>query len=183
MFKDVGSVCSSGLSHVLSKPVFAPSPCGMLGRDWRQRPFSDTRDLHATSRNVFEDPAARIESGTPVYGGLLYGRSPVSRFDGSVFSGTGKPVARSEEVNKDKITTPRLVRTSSTWKSPSLTEGVYPQRYMVEQQRLPLSELHFDKFPATFQILMLEDKSQNRSMRLFRFVLRGNVMDRRSGRS
>ena len=69
-------------------------------------------DLHATSRNVFEDPVARIESGTPVYGGLLYGRSPVSRFDGSVFSGTGKPVARSEEVNKDKITTPRLVRTS-----------------------------------------------------------------------
>ena len=36
-----------------------------------------------------------------------------SRFDGSVFSRTGKPVARSEEVNKDTITTPRLVRTSS----------------------------------------------------------------------
>ena len=140
-----------------TNPYLLRIPCGMPSRDYSQRPFSDTGDLHGTSGNVCEDPAARIDSGTTVYGGLLYGRSPVSRFDGSVFSGAGKPVARSEEVNKDTITTPRLVRTSSTWKSPFHTEGVCPQSYMVEQQRLPISELHFDKFLTTFHILMLEE--------------------------
>ena len=164
-------------------PYLLRIPCEMPSRDYCQRPFSDTGDLHGTSGNVCEDPAERIESGTPVYGGFLYGRSPVSRFDGSVFSGTGKLVAGSEEVNEDTISTPRLVRTSSTWKSPSHTEGVYPQSYIFEQQRLPISELYFDKFPTTFHILMLEDKSQNRSMRLFRLTLGGNVMDQRSGRS
>ena len=74
--------------HVPSKLVIVPSPFGMLSRDYCQRP--DTRDLHGTSGNVFEDPAARIDSETPVLGGLLYGRNPVSRYDGSVFSGTGK---------------------------------------------------------------------------------------------
>ena len=106
---------------------------------------------------------------TPVYGGLLYGRNPVSRFDGSVFSGTGNPVARSVEVNKDTLPTPRFARTSSAWKSPSHVGGVYAQSCLVRQ------------ILYTFRILVLEDKIQNRSMCLLRFSLGGNAMDRRSG--
>ena len=73
---------------------------------------------------------------------VLYVRNPISKLDGSVFSGTGKPVARSDEVNKDTSSTQRLERTSSTWKSPSHAEEVFPQSYMVEHHRLPISELH-----------------------------------------
>ena len=66
----------------------------------------------------FEVPSARVQSTTPAHSGMLHGRIPISKFDGSVFSGTGKPVARSEEVNKDTIPTPRFARKSSTWNPP-----------------------------------------------------------------
>ena len=110
-----------------------------------------------TSGTVFEDPSARVESTTPVYSGMLHGRNPISKSDGSVFPGTGQLVARSEEVNMDTFPTPRFARTSST-----------------EPHRLQISELHYDKF---LHFLVLEDKSRNRSMCLFRFTLGGNVME------
>ena len=91
-----------------SKPVSVPSSRGIPRREYCQRPVFDARDLRGISGDVSENPAARIESGTLVYGGLLFGRIPVSRFDGSVFSGTSKPVAGSDEVNRDTVTTPRF---------------------------------------------------------------------------
>ena len=51
-----------------------------------------------------------------------------------------------------------------------------------DQERLQISELHFDQFPHTFNVFMLEDKIQNISKCLFRFSL-ANVMDHKSGRS
>ena len=90
--------------------------------------------------------------------------NPISRFDGSVFSGTGTLVARSEELNKDTIPTPRFAGTSSTWKSPSPShaEGVHPQNYMVDQQRLQISELHLDKFStlSTFSCWKIRLKTE-----------------------
>ena len=62
---------------------------------------------HGTSGNVFDNPSAPVES-------LLHGGNPITKFDGSVFANTGKPVARSEEANKDTIPTPRFARKSST---------------------------------------------------------------------
>ena len=73
-FQDVESACSSRLSHVPSQPVIVPSPCGMLSRDYCQRP--DTRDLLGTSGNVFEHPSAAVQSTTSVQSGIgmLHGR-------------------------------------------------------------------------------------------------------------
>ena len=63
-FQDVESVCISRLSLVPSKPVVVPSPCGMPSRECCKRPVFDTRDLHGATCEVFENPAASIESGT-----------------------------------------------------------------------------------------------------------------------
>ena len=52
---------------------------------------------------------------------------------------------------------------------------------MVDQQRIQISELHFENFPHTFNVFMLEDKIQNFGKFLFGFSLGGNVMDQRSG--
>ena len=56
-----------------------------------------------------------------------------------------------------------------------------PQNPMVGQQRQQISELHFDKFTHTFNVFMLEDRIQNPSKFLFRFSLKGKVMDQGSG--
>ena len=53
-------VCSARLSHVPSKLAMVPGPCGMLSRDYCQRPAPDTRDLQGTSGDVKENSAARI---------------------------------------------------------------------------------------------------------------------------
>ena len=99
--RDVESACSWRLSHVPNQPVIVPSPCGMLTRDYCQRP--DTRNLLGTSGNVFENSSGPVASTTPIYRGMLRGRNPITTFDGSVFSSTGKPVARREEGNKNAI--------------------------------------------------------------------------------
>ena len=101
----------------------------MPSREYCQRPVFDTRDLRGISGDVSENPGARIESGTLVYGGLLFGRIPVSRFDGSVFKGTGKLVAGSDEMNRDTVTTPRFERTSSPWISISSRRSVSAKLY------------------------------------------------------
>ena len=108
--QDAESVCSSGLSYLPSKPAIVPSPRRMPCREYCQRPVFDTRNLREISGDVSENPAARIDLGTLVYGGLLFGRIPVSRFDGSAFKGTGKLVAGSDEMNRDTITTRQLGR-------------------------------------------------------------------------
>ena len=75
-------------SHVPSKPVIVPSPCGMLSRNYFQRP--DTPDLLGTFENVLEHPSAPVESITPVFSGMLHGRNTIATLGGSVFSRTGE---------------------------------------------------------------------------------------------
>ena len=153
----------------------------MLSRDYCQRP--DTRNLLGTSGNIFEVSSARVESTTPAHSGMLHGTNPISKFDGSVFSGTVKPVARSEEVNKDTIPTPRFARKSSTCPHgilPSHAERVYPQKLYCWIAKTPNLGTAFRQIPYTFHVFVLEDKIQHRSMCLFRFTLGGDVMDQRS---
>ena len=101
------------------------------------------RDLihgnHLTHRETSEDPAARFESATLVCSGMLHGRNPILRFDGSVYWRTGKLVARSEEMNRDTSPTPRFARTLATWNLRSHVEEVYPHNFVVESQRLQIS--------------------------------------------
>ena len=53
------------------------------------------------------------------------------------------------------------------------------KNYGADQQRLQISDLHFDKFPtpATFA----EDEVQDRGMYLFTISYGGDAMDQRSG--
>ena len=84
-----------------------------------------------------------------------------------------------DDLVKDNVPTPRFLSKSSTWNSPSCAEGVYLQNYMVDHQRLQISDLHFDKFPYTFHALMWEDEIQDRSFCLFRISLGGNAVDQK----
>ena len=77
--------------------------------------------------------------------------------------------------------TPRSARRPSIRHSLFPAEGGYPQSHMVDQQRLQISELHFDKFPKLSTFFMLEDKIQNPRKCLFQFTFGANVMDQRSG--
>ena len=59
--------------------------------------------------------------------------------------------------------------------------GDYLKNYGADQQRLQISDLHFDKFltPATF--CSLEDKVQDRGMYLFTISYGSDAMDQGSG--
>ena len=93
---------------------------------------------------------------------------------------TGRLVARSEEQNRDTIPTRRFARRPSTRDSLYPAEGAYPQNYMVDQQQLQISELHFDNIPTTSTFSCWK-MIQNPCKCLFLFTVGGNVMDQRSG--
>ena len=130
---------------------------------------------------LFDNLPAPIDSASTPYRGMVHSWNPNATFGDPVRLSTERPVARSEEQIGDTTPTSRFARRPSTRKSLFPAEGVYPQNYMVDQQRLLISELHFDKFPTPSTVLMLEDKMQNPSNCLFWFSLGGDVMDQRSG--
>ena len=164
-FQDVEAICSGKLSHVPSQPAIVPS---LVSRDQSLRP--DTWNLLGTSGNVFDSPRAVIDSSSkpylPSWNQSATGGNPVRE-------STRKPVARSEERNRETVPTPRSARRPSTLDSLSPVEGAYPQNYVADQQRLKISELQFDKIPtpSTFSCWKIRFKTQ---------VL-GNVMDQRTG--
>ena len=156
-FQDVESVCSSTLSHVPTQPVIVSSPCGFPSRDQCQH----TKLTRYIRRRLWKFSFTSWTDDI-FQKGLLHGKNLISSFDGSVFSRTGKLVARSEEVNKDTIPTPRFARKSSTWNSPSHVDGVHPQNYVVDQNRLQISDLHFVKFqtPSAFSCWKIRFKTE-----------------------
>ena len=62
-----------------------------------------------------------------------------------------------------------------------LSGGDYSKNYGADQQRLQISDLHFDKIPYTSYVCLLEDKIQDRSMYLFTIPYRSHAMVQRSG--
>ena len=109
---------------------------------------SDTWNLSGTQGNVFDNPQAVINSSWTPHQGILHSLNSLNQSATSgnpVQKSTGKPVVRSEEQNRDTIPTPRFARKLSTMNSFFPPEG--PQNYMADQQRLQISELHFDKIP------------------------------------
>ena len=56
-----------------------------------------------------------------------------------------------------------------------------PQNSVAGRQKLQISELQFDKFPPSSFFLCWKTKIENTGKFLFRFRLRCNVMDQRSG--
>ena len=159
-FQDVESICSGKLSHVRNQPAIVPSLCGMLSHDQSLRP--DTWNLLGTSGNVFDCPLGPIDSSSTYCRSMLQSWN-LNGADGiPVRSSTGRPVARSEERNRDTIPTLRFARKPSTMNSFLPAEGAYPQNCMADQQCLQILELQFDNFstPSTFSCWKTRFKTQ-----------------------
>ena len=145
-FQDAESV-RSGHSHVTSQPVsFPPHPIpgGMQSRSMgmpsrRERPPS-IWDTHGTSGNVFADPHA--SSSAPYPQELNQWNSSIEE---PLHSSTVEKSERPEQ-NQD------LRCQSGAKDSVIFSGGDSSKNYGADQQRLQISDLHFDKFPtpATF---------------------------------
>ena len=143
-FKDVESV-RSGLSHVHSQPAFFPlfpDPGGMLSRSMGMRSRNDRPpdiwDTHGKSGNVFVNPTASSSAPYPL------GFNP---WISSVSEHTS-PHVTSESQNPDTTLDPRCQSGPSARNSFDPKEGRFSKNYGADQQRLQISELHFDKFPT-----------------------------------
>ena len=140
-FQDVASICSGQLSNVPSQRAIVPSLGGM--RDPSLRP--DTLNLIGTSGHVFDSPrAVQIRHRHLIKVCFTLGKRSATGED-PVRESTGKPVARSEERNRETIPTPRFARRPSTLNSFFPAEGAYPQ---ADQSRLQISEHQFYTFPT-----------------------------------
>ena len=70
------------------------------------------------------------------------------------------PVVEISDRDKDPITPPRLLRSSSARNSFNLMEGGNFKNYGADQQRLQISEVHVDKFPTPQTFLCWEMRFQ-----------------------
>ena len=157
-FQDAESV-RSGHPHVTSQPEsFPPHPIlgGMLSRSLgvpsrREGPPS-IWDTHGISGNVFADPVASSSAPYPQE------LNPWS-------SGRAEPI-HSSTAEKNENQTP--VQDQRCQSGPSakslviLSEGDSLNNYWADQQRLQISDPHFDKFttPATFACWKIRFKTE-----------------------
>ena len=156
-FQDAESV-RSGNSHVTSRPVsFPPHPIpeGTLSRSFgvpsRKEGPSSIWDTHGISGNVFADPHA---SSAPYPQELHQWNSSVEE---PLHSSTVEKSERQEE-NQDL----RCQSGPSAKDSVIFSGGDSSKNYGADQQRLQISDLHFDKFPtpATFACWKIRFKTE-----------------------
>ena len=157
-FQDAESV-RSGHSHVTSQPVFFPHPPileGMLRPSFvspsrRERPPSIS-DTHGFSGNVLADPVA---SSTALYPQEL---NPWS--SGRVETIRSSTAEKSD--NRTPVQDQRCQSGPSAKSSFIPSEGDSLKNYGTDQQRLQISDLHFDKFPtpATFACWKMRFKTE-----------------------
>ena len=157
-FQDAESV-GSGNSHVTSQPVSFPpfqNPGGMLRRSLgmpnrREGPPS-IWDTHGISGNVFANPAA---SSSAHYPQEL--RQWNSSIEEPLHSSTVEKSERPEQ-NPDL----RCQSGPSAKNLVIFSGGDSSKNYGADQQRLQISDLHFDKFPtpATFACWKVRFKTE-----------------------
>ena len=143
-FQDAESI-RSGNSHVTSRPVsFPPHPIpeGMLSRSFgvpsrREGPPS-IWDTHGISGNVFANPDA---SSCAPYPQEL--NQWISSIEEPLHSST---VEKSERQKQDQDL--RCQSGPSAKNSVIFSGGDSSKNYGADQQRLQISDLHFDKFPT-----------------------------------
>ena len=133
-FKDAESV-RSGLSHATSQPALLPPfrdpggmpsrPGGMLRSNDKPPDIWDTQGI---SGNVFVNPTASSSSPYPK------GFNP---WISDTFENTS-PHVTSERQTPDTTLDPRC--------QPDPSEGIFSKDKRADQQRLQISDLHFDKF-------------------------------------
>ena len=157
-FQDAESI-RSGNSHVTSRPVsFTPYPIpeGMLRHSFvtpsrREGPPS-IWDTHGFSGNVFANPDA--SSSAPYPQELHQWNSSIEE---PLHSSTVEKSERQEQ-NQDL----RCQSGPSAKDSVILSGGDSSKNYGADQQRLQISDLHFDKFPtpATFACWKIRFKTE-----------------------
>ena len=147
-FQDAESI-RSGNSHVTSRPVSFPPhaiPGGMLSRSFGMPSLTEGPstiwDTHGFSVNVFANPDASSSAPYPQE------LNPWS-------SSTEEPLHSSTVENSERQTQDQDQRCQSgrsAKNSVISSEGDFSKNYGADQQRLQISDLHFDKFttPATF---------------------------------
>ena len=153
-FKDAESV-RSGLSHVPSQPALFPThrdPGRMLSRN--DKP-PDIWNTHGISGNVFANPQASSSSHCP--GGF----NPLISNE----TEDTPPHVTSERQIPDTTLSPRFQSGPSAGNSFDPKEGRSSKDYGADQQRLQISELHFDEFSTS--TTFSEDRIQNWGMYLF----------------
>ena len=157
-FQDAESV-RSGHSHVASQPVsFPPHPVpgGMLSRSIgmprRKEGPPSTWDTHGRSGNVFANPATSSSAPYPQE------LNPWS-------SQKSEPI-HSSPAGKNENQTPvqdlRCQSGPSAKDSVTFSGGDSSKNSGADQQRLQISDLHFDKFPtpATFACWKIRFKTE-----------------------
>ena len=157
-FQDAESV-RSGNSHVTSRPVsFPPHPIfeGMLRDSFvspsRKEGPPSIWDTHGISGNVFADPHA--SSSAPCRQELHQWNSSIEE---PLHSSTVEKSERPEQVQDQRCQSGPSAKNSVI---PS--EGDSSKDYGADQQRLQISDLHFDKFPkpATFACWKIRFKTE-----------------------
>ena len=155
-FIDAESV-RSGQSHVTSQPAFFPpfrDPGGMLSRSLGMPSRSDMQpsiwDTHGFLGNVFANPTAFSSAPYP---------QESNPWVSNVSEHTS-PHVMSESQTQDQDQ--RCQFRPSAKDSVISSEGDSSKNYGADQQRLQISDLHFDKFPtpATFACWKIRFKTE-----------------------
>ena len=174
-FQDAESV-RNGQSHVASQPLFFPphpDPGGMLSRSLgmpsRKNGPPSIGDTHGISGNVFANPTASSSAPHP---------QESNSWSSNVSEHTSPHVmSESQTAIQDQ----RCQSGPSARNSFIPIEGDSSKNYGADQQRLRISDLHFDKFPHTSNVCLREDKIQDRGMYLFTISYGTYAVNQRSG--
>ena len=145
----------SGHSHVTSQPAFFPpfrDPGRMLSRSLGMPSRNDGPpsiwDTHGISGNVFANPMASSatypQESDPWISHVSEHTSP------HVMS-----------VSQTPVQDQRCQSGPSARNSVIPSEGGFSKNYGADQQRLQISDPHFDKFPHATNVRLLEDKIQD----------------------
>ena len=152
-FKDAESV-RSGQSHVTSQLAFSHLPGGMLSRSLEMPSRNDRPpsigDTHGTSGNVFAYPTASSSAPYP---------QESNPWISNVSEHTSPHVMSESQT---PALDPRCQSGPSARNSFNLSEGRFSKNYGADQQRLQISDPHFDKFhnPATFACWKIRFKTE-----------------------
>ena len=143
-FKDAELV-RSGLHHVPSQLASFPSYCDPGGLLSRSNQPPDIWNSQGISGNVFANPRASSSSNHP--GGFNLWISNVTE-DTCTYKNVWA-VTCDERRIPDTALHPRCQTRPSAGNSFDPEEGRFSKNYGADQQRLQISDLHFDNFPTT----------------------------------
>ena len=178
-FMDAQSICSgnphvtrSHLEYFLRHPPFEGMlrPSFISQRQTEEPP--NIRDTSGISGNVFAHPQASSSAPYPQELNSTWKKTIEEPIHMSIAEKSGRP-----ERDSDL----RCQSGPSAKNSVIFSGGDFSKNYGADQQRLQISDLHFDKVPYASNLCLLEDKIQDRGMYLFTISYGSDAVDQRSG--